>query len=86
MFYLKFFKWYKYEFFKLIVVLIKLVVDYWLINDLEIGWEYWKKDRVYVKFFNLVIFIVLERVYGLEMVFYERVYMWIKKFIEFVKM
>lgn len=86
MFYLKFFKWYKYEFFKLIVVLIKLVVDYWLINDLEIGWEYWKKDKVYVKFFNLVIFIVLERVYGLEMVFYERVYMWIKKFIEFVKM
>lgn len=86
MFYLKFFKWYKYEFFKLIVVLIKLVVDYWLINDLEIGWEYWIKDRVYVKFFKLVIFIVLERVYGLEMVFYERVYMWIKKFIEFVKM
>lgn len=53
---------------------------------MEIGWEYWKKDRVYEKLFNLVIFIVLERVYGLEMVFYERVYMWIKKFIEFVKM
>lgn len=86
MLYSKLFKRYKYEPSKLIVVSIKPVVDHWLINDLETGWEYWKKDKAYVKLFNSVISTALERVYGSETVPYERVHTWIKKSTEPVKM